>query len=68
MQEVQQALHDKEFEVDISELTDSDDGYLASTVDLHDPQNFHYQLRERKQLMLVFGSSLCEGPRPILLG
>jgi len=47
-------LQDKEFKVDLSELTESDDDCLALTVDLHDAQNFHYQLRPRKQLMPSF--------------
>jgi choline/glycine/proline betaine transport protein len=54
MQEVQQALHDKEFKVDLSELNDSDNGSLVLTVDLHDAQNFHYELRPRKQSMPSF--------------
>lgn len=54
MQEVHQALHDKEFKVDLAELTESYDDNLTLIVDLYDAQNFHYQLRPRKQLMPSF--------------
>jgi choline/glycine/proline betaine transport protein len=54
MQEVQQALHDKAFKVDLAELTESYDDNLTLIVDLYDAQNFHYQLRPRKQLMPSF--------------
>jgi choline/glycine/proline betaine transport protein len=56
MQEVQQALRDKEFKVDLSELSDSDDEHLSLTVDIKDAQNFYYELRPRKQLMPSFAT------------
>jgi choline/glycine/proline betaine transport protein len=56
MQEVQQALRDKEFKADLSDLSDSDDEHLSLTVAIKDAQNFYYELRPRKQLMPSFAT------------
>lgn len=56
MDEVKQALEEKELDVHIVHNTDGDYEYLALTVDLHTAQNFYYELRPRKYQMPSFAT------------
>lgn len=56
MKEVESALRERDLDVSISENRDSDDEFMSLQVDLHEAQDFYYELRPSQYSMPSFAT------------